>query len=350
MKKLKKKKLLPSKKLNGILIKQSLESEKIKLFTDNHSFYDYFNKNPALMESHRVTFVADEISIAPNGRLITSDGRDFVFYKPAFYQLLNHLQIPLKFATRIPDELFIKLINGLLSLKLTDMFTFRLDSNNGIVAFFVEKQSRHENYNIMSRIIERGSKFPDKMSFAFAATQHFGWMLYLRFDDGSTDDVGIGLELLSSDNFTCYPMITGTIFSPQGHAVMKKTSEPIYAKNSVGDIGRINTVSAKVQSITGSLKGTMQEAAKIFGKMSEIKIQPNLKREIQNKATNMLRTSLSRKNAGLSLKKGMSLKEVYDNLRPLRKAINISLMEKRQISLFAGYLIELAERELKNGQ
>lgn len=307
---------------NGIPV--MMEPEGIAFIKSQDEFHRVIGGDFYRTSVQSSSVAADELYISPSGRLVV-EGKSRILTDGAMLQLLNLLRIPLTYAKRIPAELLVLTVNHILKGIPNRKFQIRTGPNDCALGIWRDKGDFIRTiYDVFTFMLEEVKD----ISFHFVVLEKSIGGLMLEFND-MKDDVSAGVEVLHSDNGSVKTVITGYIFSPDGHAMIKATSKR--PNSEAGWEVFKNSVAAVILEI----KAEMPKYLEAFKRMGEHKITEEIAGGISKSALTALKKQIG-------VETGSTLMDVYSNLMTIRKEKGKTLKSKRDIAAFAGGVASLA--------
>jgi hypothetical protein len=284
------------------------------------------------IENPGITCGCDELQLLPNGMMGVPKrpGRSsfYMLFRPALDQLVSMLRIPRSYAYRIPTDLLVSTINSLLRQLGGKQIHLKTGPEKGVVGvhFAGDSTIRPNTWSILRGL---NKSFPKKLKFHFGCIEGGVCVMMFRYSKWDNDEPSLGIEVINCDASTIRPVITGYLFSEDGHALIRSSTH------------RLN-INCKMKQVLGSAEGavlkiedSIEKYIGAFNAMKGIKLTDEDALSLREKSVKRLRKPIS-------VSGGSSLLDAYKDLLPLRKSAKSSLKEKREISMMAGSILDLA--------
>lgn len=288
--------------------------------------YDIMNPNWEQSE-------CDRVSVDKAGQLIVG-GRKYMMYETAFYQLLSALQIPLSFAMRVPPTALTDLINSMLERQFIRSCYIKTYDGVGAVAFTFKSDERPialSVYRLFENLNQKRTKSECKVDFLFCLTQGFKSIMALQFSEYRGQPVMGAVEILASDSMEFRPFVSGMVIAPKSHMLIKSLCLPIETNDATKAMSMSETFITRIGGDIGSW-------IKRYNNLEKVTVTEEMASVIQSRAKKSLKQKFE-------VKAGETLAKVYESLIPLRKNQKNTILEKRSIAFFAGFLASLAQPE-----
>ena len=278
-------------------------------------------------------FSMDGIEVSRSGTVtIPHYGAHFMMYETAFQQLLSALELPNFIAGKMPPDVLVAIINGLIQQDhFTRNATVKL-TNGAVYSFGFSNANRPmslSSFSLFEHINTKEVKQQHKMDFLFGVNQGFRSNIVMKFSDYRDKDVGGAVEILFSDAMDCKPRVTGLVVTPKGHIFIRDLSYVI-------DTNDNDKAFDMVSSFITRVAGEIDNYVKLYPRMESTKLTKENLETIKARASKCLR-NYSRK--PLKLEVGMTVDKAFDALLEHREGA--SLMAKRDMAYFCHDLLEL---------
>lgn len=317
------------------LIKEDTEIKQCKEWTQ---YRDAMSHDPNLYDVINPRYdstTCDAVKIDKAGQIIVTDvdgeQNRYSMYEPAFYQLLNTLQIPMSFAQRVTPAALADLINSMLEQHFIRQCFIKTYAGRGATSFTFKTADRPlklSAFQMFEYLNTRQLKHECKIDFEFALRQGFTSILASSFSDYRTKDVKGAVEILVSDSGSFRPFVAGMVITPLSHALIRSLTFPI----ETDDPDKAQAMAATYITRIGS---EIDKWTKLYSNLEKTKVTEDMASKIKGRASKSLKQPIE-------VKVGNTLAQHYDALRPLRKNPKNTIVGKRDLAFFAGFLLDLA--------
>lgn len=297
--------------------------DKIQDFSDRNAVISGLTNNSFL----DINWHGDRITLTGSGMLKYSNN-EYIMHEVALYQFLKKLGIPAKFAARLPNDLLIEIVNRFLRDRFyATMLKPRLSPfDNSIIGFSSSASSSSPVLYLYEQLFA-----DNKLKFMFAKSNGSSLISFFKIGDTKEDGQPLkAVEILTSNNFSCHPTVTGTVLSGNGIAIFSRLS----FKASSGDVSTDveNQIPAFIMNISSEIDSCLEK----YNKALKTNITEVIAKDIRSKSRKVLTEPIE-------LDSGSKFTEFFDALRVVRNNKNTSLIKKREIALFCGSIIEMVD-------
>lgn len=301
------------------------EWKQIRDHFQNNTAYDVIGPNP-------VNFSMDGMSVSRSGTVtIPGHGDYFMMYETAFQQLLSTLELPNFIAEKMPVDVLVAIINGLIQDNFTRNATVKF-TNGAIYSFGFSNANKPMGLSasqLFEHLNSKEVKQQHKMDFLFGVNQGFRSNLVMKFSDYRDKEVGGAFEILFSDAMDCKPRVTGVVVTPKGHIFIRSLSFVV-------DTSDIEKAYDMMSSYITRIYGEIDKYVKLHPKMESTKLTAETLEKVTSRASKCLRNY---SNKPLKIEVGMTVDKVFDALLEHREGA--SIMAKRDMAYFCFDLLDL---------
>lgn len=263
----------------------------------------------------------------------------YQLYKHTFHQLLNFLQIPVSFAKRISSDLLLLIVNRLLSEKYDRNLGIRLGRNSDgfhtLSVYPSGSRSILSVYELFRKVNDGQLRDSTNIQMLYSIFDGLMASIYCRFAKRQRTDLFPGVELFYSDGFDCNPTVSGIMMNKRGFAILRSLSFPLDVSSGQSREQILKTVNSAIVQVYSSIDKFTDAKDVLQGRgLTDREVEALLSRasKMMNKPFELCHT--------------MTLMDIFDETMRYQNRKNIPLLEKRRAGIFAGWLIEHADKNL----
>jgi len=308
------------------------EDSTITPFKDWSKMSEHFRgKRGAITHPIPISFSMDDLSVSRGGVFTAPRIGKAMMYETAFLQLLGCLELPVSIAERMPSDILISIINGLIQENFTRQATVKcVDGNIYSFSFSQSRKPFTTSANMLFDYLNsKQAKQQHKYDFLFGVIQGFRSNIVMRFSDYRDKDVGGAVEILYSDALDCRPRVTGVVATPRGHIFIRNLSFVVETDDR-------DSVCQMTSSFITRVAANIDSYVELYPKMEQTNLTAETVAKITQRASKCLRNYKK-----LKVEPGMAVSKAFDALLEHREAEKNSLLAKRDISYFGNDLLEL---------
>jgi hypothetical protein len=316
------------------------EDAEIKQCREWANYRDSMSHDPNMYDIMNCQFDTtncDAVRVDKAGQIIVTDEisgeRKYMMYETAFYQLLNTIQIPLSFAQRVSPGMLAELINSMISQHFTRQCFIKTYAGQAATSFTFKTSDRPlaiSAYRMFEALNTKQTKQECKIDFALALRQGFKSLCAMEFADYRGKDVKGAVEVLISDSMDCRPQVVGMVITPKSHALIRSLAFPI----ETDDAQKAQAMMATFITRIGS---EIDRHVKLYSNLEKVRVNDEMAAKIRARASKSLKQPYL-------VQVGHTLAQQYEALQGLRKNPKNTIMGKRDVAFFAGYLLDLARQ------
>ncbi len=315
-------------KFNGLSILSC--PEELKRYTNKKEFITNLSTGSSSTVNKISKSCMDKMSFNRNG-FLNINNKKYKLYNNGLGQILNYLDIPIKYAARIPSDLLIDTINRLLAESYNKKLNYKSIGTN-IFAIFPHNLEIFTSHSVFSSLLKKDKLGENDLKFLFATTQGWTTMVMLSLGgikDKDDDSAGhAAIEILYSDSGECKPTVSGMIVSSKGHAIIPNLSFQVDITHTPYKL-----FLKSLETVIVKIKQDIAPYVEKFNKMGKTKITPALDAKLQNKASKVLPVKINSM-------KGKTMDEIFEQLSKARSGKEWTLWERRNFAQYIGKTLE----------
>jgi hypothetical protein len=307
------------------------EDKKVVACREWKQLKDHYSTTLAydILEPGPVSFMLDGVEIRRGGLMFIPrwGGTGMMMYETAFQQLLSTLELPNSIAERLPVDVLIQVLKGLLADNFTRNATIKASGGHIFAFGYTQAQKAYamSAYRLFEYLNSKDIKTQHKYDFLFGVSSGFKSNLIMKFADYRDKPIGGAVEVLFSEAMDCKPRVTGLVTTPKGHIFIRNLSF-------VMDTDDQDTLYDMTSSFITRISSEIGEYVKKAEKLDTAKLTADAASKLKLRASKCIKHTPS---VALKLEAGMTLSAVLDALQPHREALKNSLLGKRDIAYFA---------------